>query len=94
MPLCSSKREILEVFRNNVDNTARVQLVSKAISPRFYKMLLAMQRHTGHPMLLNTSFNLRGEPIVNSPADALRTFEKSDMDYLVIENFLISKADD
>tara|TARA_Y100001934_G_scaffold47574_2_gene57808 strand:- start:14607 stop:16361 length:1755 start_codon:yes stop_codon:yes gene_type:complete len=78
----------------HVDNTARVQLVSQAISPRFYKMLLAMRHHTGYPMLLNTSFNLRGEPIVNSPTDALRTFEKSDMDYLVMENFLISKTDD
>ncbi|MBI5937531.1 MAG: hypothetical protein HY850_06765 [Betaproteobacteria bacterium] len=75
----------------HVDGTARVQLVSPQTNPRFYKLLKAFGTLAGQPVLLNTSFNLRGEPIVETPLDAIRTFEWSGMDYLVLENYLIAK---
>ncbi|MBU1042277.1 MAG: hypothetical protein KKF77_14370 [Proteobacteria bacterium] len=77
----------------HADGSARVQLVHKAISPRFHALIEHFGRKTGVPVVLNTSFNLRGEPIVNSPYDALRTFSWSGIDYLVLENFLITKKD-
>jgi carbamoyltransferase len=55
------------------------------------KVLEAFWRNTGVPVLLNTSFNLKGEPIVNSPADALSTFARSGLDILVLENYVITK---
>lgn len=75
----------------HADGTARVQLVARRINPRFYGLIEEFGRQTGVPVLLNTSFNLRGEPIVNSPRDALKTFQWSNMDYLVLEQTLISK---
>ncbi len=77
----------------HVDGTARVQLVRPEISPRFHALLSAFGEKTGVPVLMNTSFNLRGEPIVSSPFDALRTFSWSGMDYLVLEDCLVSKKD-
>ncbi|MCW2240992.1 carbamoyltransferase family protein [Azospirillum canadense] len=76
----------------HVDGTARVQIVHHRHSPRFYSLLSAVERRTGVPILLNTSFNLNGEPIVESPADAVKTFATSGLDYLCIENRILSKA--
>ena len=57
------------------------------------KLLSAFERRTGCPVLVNTSFNVRGEPIVCTPGDAYRCFMRTEMDYLVIENFLLSRSD-
>lgn len=75
----------------HVDGTARVQLVNPRTNPRFHKLLKVFGSLAGLPVLLNTSFNLRGEPIVETPLNAIRTFEWSGMDYLVLENYLIGK---
>ena len=64
----------------------------KAESPRYYKLIERFGQATGVPVILNTSFNLKGEPIVNTPANAFNTFSKSEMDCLVLENFLVDKA--
>lgn len=76
----------------HVDGTARLQMVFKRESPRYYALIDRFRASTGVPLLLNTSFNLRGEPIVNTPENALNTFLKSEMDALVLDNFLIEKS--
>lgn len=76
----------------HVDGSARVQTVSPDRSPRFHAILEAFGRRTGCPVLVNTSFNIRGEPIVHSPGDAYRCFMLTDMDVLVVENLLMKKA--
>ena len=75
----------------HVDYSARVQSVSKDRSPRFHAILEAFEKRTGCPVLVNTSFNVRGEPIVHSPTDAYRCFMSTDMDILVVENCLLRK---
>jgi carbamoyltransferase len=74
----------------HVDNTSRVQTVTPAVNPRLYELLGAFERLTGIPILLNTSFNGPGEPIVETPQDALWSFLELGLDYLVIEGRLIS----
>ena len=59
---------------------------------KFYELLLAFKKRTGCGVLINTSFNVRGEPIVLGAADAYRCFMRTDMDYLVVGNFLLEKA--
>jgi carbamoyltransferase len=76
----------------HVDGSARVQTVDDAVSPRFADLLRAFDGLTGCPMLLNTSFNMRDEPIVCSPLDALICFVRSGLDVLVLEDFLVEKA--
>jgi len=73
----------------HVDGTARPQTVDRRQSPRYAALIDAFYRQTGCPLVLNTSFNVRGEPIVCSPADALRCFIKADLDVLVLEDFII-----
>jgi len=75
----------------HVDYSARVQTVSEMESPRFYGLLKAFERLTGCGVLINTSFNVRGEPPVCTPQDAYRCFMRTDMDYLVIESFILDK---
>lgn len=75
----------------HLDGTARVQTVSKASNPRFYNLLKAFKAQTGCSLLINTSFNVRGEPIVCTPQDAYRCFQNTHMDFLVIENFVYCK---
>jgi carbamoyltransferase len=77
----------------HVDYSARVQTVHRDTNPRFHKLLKAFQDRTGCPALVNTSFNVRGEPIVCTPTDAHRCFMRTEMDYLVLENFLLEKTD-
>lgn len=77
----------------HVDYSARVQTVDVERHPRFHKILKAFEARTGCPVLINTSFNVRSEPIVNSPADAYRCFMATEMDYLVIENCLLQRAE-
>ena len=76
----------------HVDYSARIQTVSKDRSPRFHAILEAFEKRTGCPVLVNTSFNVRGEPIVHSPFDAYRCFMFTDMDVLVVENCLLRKT--
>jgi carbamoyltransferase len=75
----------------HVDGSARVQTVSQAADPRFHALLSAFEAETGCPVLVNTSFNVRGEPIVCTPADAIRCFLDTHMDILVLENILVDK---
>jgi carbamoyltransferase len=77
----------------HVDYSARVQTVQQDTNPRYYGLLKAFETRTGCGVLVNTSFNVRGEPIVGSPEDAYRCFMRTEMDYLVIENFLLAKTD-
>jgi carbamoyltransferase len=77
----------------HVDGSARVQTVSRDVDPLFHALLTAFGGRTGTPILLNTSFNMRGEPIVNSAADALACFVRSRLDILVLGNFLIRRTD-
>jgi carbamoyltransferase len=77
----------------HVDNSARIQTVSARTNARFHSLLSLFRSKTGTPLLINTSFNIRGEPIVNSPADAYRCFMGTDMDVLIIENFILVKED-
>ncbi|EIJ35984.1 carbamoyltransferase family protein [Thiothrix nivea] len=76
----------------HVDYSARLQTVHPATNPRFYQLLDAFENRTGCPILVNTSFNVRGEPIVCTPEDAYRCFMRTGMDYLVLENFLLDKS--
>jgi carbamoyltransferase len=77
----------------HVDYSARVQTVHKETNPRYYALLKAFETRTGCGVLVNTSFNVRGEPIVCSPSDAYRCFMRTEMDYLVIENYILAKTD-
>jgi carbamoyltransferase len=76
----------------HVDGTARVQTVNRASNPRYYDLLQAFERTTGVPVLINTSFNSRGQPIVCSPRDAIEAFYSTPLDALVIGSFLLQKA--
>jgi len=73
----------------HVDGSSRVQAISRAKDPFIHCLLRAFESKTSYPILVNTSFNLSGEPIVESPADAISTYLRSDIDILVIENFYI-----
>ncbi|HKY64650.1 MAG TPA: carbamoyltransferase [bacterium] len=75
----------------HVDHSARLQTVHAETNPRFHRLLRRFEAKTGCPMLINTSFNVRGEPIVESPEDAYGCFMGTEMDYLVVENFILSK---
>jgi len=77
----------------HVDYSARVQTVHEETNPRFHKLLDEFNQRTECPVLVNTSFNVRGEPIVCTPEDAYRCFMRTEMDYLVLENVLVAKAD-
>jgi carbamoyltransferase len=77
----------------HVDYSARVQTVDRKRNPRFYKVMQAFEKLTGCPVLVNTSFNVRGEPIVCTPEDAYRCFLGTEMDALVLEDFVLLKKD-
>jgi carbamoyltransferase len=77
----------------HVDNSARVQTVDPERFPRYYGIIKAFKEKTGCPVVINTSFNVRGEPIVCTPADAYRCFMATNMDALVIEGFVLLKED-
>ena len=76
----------------HIDYSARLQTVHQETNPRFWKLLMAFKKITGYSVLVNTSFNVRGEPIVNTPEDSYRCFMRTDMDYLVVENILFEKS--
>jgi carbamoyltransferase len=87
----SWKTRIPEVVHE--DGTARAQIVTKNTNPRYYELLEEMEKLNGNGVLLNTSLNRRGEPMVCSPTDALNMFFGSDLEYLVMEDILITKND-
>jgi carbamoyltransferase len=91
-PLVQQDKKLLIPSAVHVDGTARVQTVNKETNPRCWQLIKAFESITGVPIILNTSFNLRGEPIVCSPRDAIQCFQRSQMDCLVIENFVVEKA--
>jgi carbamoyltransferase len=76
----------------HVDYSARIQTVHAETNPRYHKMIRAFERKSGYGVIVNTSFNVRGEPIVCSPADAYRCFMRTEMDVLVLENCVLQKA--
>ncbi|MGD2245810.1 MAG: carbamoyltransferase [Candidatus Aminicenantes bacterium] len=89
LPLKESKAETISAV--NHMGTGRLQTIREEWNPRYYQIVKKFGEATGVPVLLNTSFNLRGEPIVSSPADAFNTFSQSGIDVLVLENFVIRK---
>ena len=89
--------EVRKKWRNkipatcHVDNTARVQTVNKSDNEKFYNLIKEFHKLTEIPVLINTSFNLNGEPIVCSPDDAIRTFYTCGLDLLVLGDYVIEK---
>jgi carbamoyltransferase len=77
----------------HVDYSARIQTVDRQTNPSFWQLLSEFKRRTGCSVLINTSFNVRGEPIVCTPEDAYRCFMRTEIDYLVINNVLFDKAE-
>ncbi|WP_373537112.1 carbamoyltransferase [Microcoleus sp.] len=77
----------------HVDYSARIQTVHKETNPRYYDLISHFEERSGCSILVNTSFNVRGEPIVCTPEDAYRCFMRTEMDYLVLENYLIPKSE-
>jgi carbamoyltransferase len=86
----AAKRKVIPSV-THVDGSARPQTVEKEFNPLYWRLLDEFEKRTGVPALMNTSFNLRGEAIVNTPTDAVRTFFSSGMDALVIGSFLVEK---
>ena len=77
----------------HVDYSARLQTVSKEDNPLYWEMIEAFRRRTGVPLVINTSFNVRGEPIVCSPEDAFKCFMRTEMDYLLLGSYLLVKSE-
>ncbi|HIA37625.1 MAG TPA: hypothetical protein EYN89_13065, partial [Flavobacteriales bacterium] len=77
----------------HLDFSARIQTVHKETNPRYWELISAFKQKTGYGLVVNTSFNVRGEPIVCTPYDAYRCFMSTEMDYLVINNFVFCKTD-
>jgi carbamoyltransferase len=77
----------------HVDYSARVQTVRREANPLYHDIIKAFHKRTGCPVIVNTSFNVRGEPIVGAPEDAYRCFMRTDMDVLVLENFVLEKSE-
>ena len=92
-------KERLDVVRSSLpaithlDFSARVQTVSATTNPKFHQLLQKFYKQTGCPLLVNTSFNVRGEPMVCSPKDAFHCFMNTEMDYLVINHQVYSKKE-
>lgn len=76
----------------HIDHTARLQTVHKETNIRLWKLLQNYKQRTGYPVLVNTSFNVRGEPIVNTPEDSYRCFMRTEMDFLVIGDYIFDKS--
>jgi carbamoyltransferase len=91
VPVRLSEQAILPAI-THVDGTGRLQTVFGQESPRYASLIQRFGQATGVPVVLNTSFNLKGEPIVNTPANAFDTYSKSEMDTLVLDNFVLDKA--
>lgn len=86
------KRAIIPAV-THVDQTARIQTVSKEVNPYYYQIIQEFAKLTGVPVVLNTSFNIKGEPIVESPENAINCFLGTGLDYLILNEFLVSKTE-
>lgn len=93
LKVCNVLKEKQDVIPavTHVDGSARLQTVRKELHPRYYEVIEKLGRKTGVPVVLNTSFNIQGEPVVESPKDAIRCFFSTGLDALVIGNYLLSK---
>lgn len=89
-PVVEAKREVIPATTHE-GGTGRLQTVDQQTNYRYYEIIKRFGQATGVPVLLNTSFNLRGEPIVNTPANAWNTFSKSELDLLILGQFLVRK---
>jgi len=87
-----SKRSSIPAV-THIDNSARVQTVMKETNPLFYQLIVEFEKQSGCPVVINTSFNVRGEPVVCTPEDAYKCFMMTDMDYLVIGNYFLAKSE-
>ena len=92
LPVKEEKKKVIPAV-THVDGTARVQAVSDTQNPRYYELIKEFEEITGVPVILNTSFNVKGEPIVFTPTDAIKCFLKTDIDYLVLGEYLVEKED-
>ncbi len=92
VPVKEGKREIIPAI-THVDGSARPQLVWRETSPRYYDLIEMFYEKTGVPVVLNTSFNLRGDPIVNTSGEAYDTFIRSGMDVLVLDKYVVVKTE-
>jgi len=88
-PIKADKQD--QISAVNHMGTGRLQTINRKTNPLYYDILARFDEITGVPVVLNTSFNLRGDPIVDSPLDAWQTFQKSDIDLLVLGKFLVRK---
>ena len=77
----------------HVDFSARIQSVSKETNPRYWQLIDTFRQKTGFGVIVNTSFNVRGEPIVCTPDDAFRCFMRTEMDYLVMGDYFFDKKE-
>ena len=75
----------------HINNTARVQTVNDKIDPLYHSLIKSLENLNGRPVVLNTSFNIRGQPIVETPLEAISTFAGSGIDYLIMGNYLLQK---
>ncbi len=73
----------------HADGTARVQTVERVVNPTYYDLIRAFERRTGVPILVNTSLNVRGQPIVCTPTEALECFAQTEMDAIVLGNYVV-----
>ncbi len=89
-PIKTEKQDKIQAVCHQ--GTGRLQTIERETNPRYYGVIERFDQITGVPVVLNTSFNLRGEPIVTSPKDAWNTFQNSDIDYLVLNSFLVRKT--
>jgi carbamoyltransferase len=90
-PIQPDKRDLVPAAVH-VDGTVRPQTVKRDANPRFHSLVTEVGRRTGHPVLLNTSFNVRGEPIICTPLDAVRCFFSTGLDAMAIGDFLVTKS--
>ena len=91
LKILKNKRHLLPAV-THVDYSARIQTVSEEFNKIYYDLLVKFKQETGCPVLVNTSFNVRGEPIVNTPVDAFNCFMGTNLDFLVIGNCILDKS--
>ncbi len=90
-PVKEDKKDVLPAI-THIDGTARLQTVNSKISPEYHRLISEFKKITGVPVVMNTSFNLAGSPIVNTPEEAVEVYQKSDMDVLVLGNCVLRKS--
>ncbi|MFN6039579.1 MAG: carbamoyltransferase C-terminal domain-containing protein, partial [Bacteroidota bacterium] len=78
----------------HVDHSVRIQTVNQTENPQMRALLEAFKTEPGYSVLVNTSFNIKGEPIVCNPYDAVHSFDRADMDYLIIGDYVVAKKGD